>query len=373
MPHAVPGDARQRAGPHRLPTLALLLCVACTCPALAQTPDDGDTENDEAEIGAAREQHIEFSCRDPQDRPPSWLDRTHSYLTQRLCEPAAWFDGFFGDPRALEETPVGTFFRLRTEARWDETDDYRVRVRLNANISLPRLSERVRLLVTRDEDVRGEFEDDPRLEGSRTDTRVGLRYILSDKQRARFDVDGTVKVGLQSFNPILRGRYRQTEPLTDRTLGRFSQIAFWEREDGFGTTSRVDWEWLPDHDSLLRWTAEGTYSEATDGIHWRTAVVGFHQLNTRTALRSEIGVFGRTQPDFEADEFFVNFRFRRSFLRPWLFYELQPERGWPRDRVTGDRRSDWRFTITLEAQFENLAAREERLERRARSNRPGER
>lgn len=65
--------------------------------------------DDESERGERLPDRYEV-CQDELGRPDSWLDRSHSYLTQRLCEPAAWFDGFFGDPRSLEETPVGTFF-----------------------------------------------------------------------------------------------------------------------------------------------------------------------------------------------------------------------------------------------------------------------
>lgn len=327
-------------------------------------PDDDEQEPmDKEEREAQQAELIELSCRDQEDRPDSWLDRTHAYFNQRLCEPAAWFDGFFGEDRALEETTVGTFFRLRNEVRWDQTDDYRMRVRLSANIDLPGASERLRLLITRDEDVRGDFEQDSRVAGSDTQTRVGLRYNLRDKRRSRFDLDGTVRANLNTFNPILRARYRHTRELTDRTFARFTQIGFWEGDDGFGTTSRADWEWLYDQRTQLRLTGQGTWSEATRGVDWRSGIVGYRQLTPKTAIRSEIGAFGSTRPSVEAEEYFVNFRFRRTFLRPWLFYELQPERGWPRDMETGERRGDWRFTATLEIQFENSSARMQRERR----------
>jgi hypothetical protein len=339
--------------------------------ALDGDSDHFDTSEDfeQEERQAARERLIEESCRDERDRPASWMDRTHSYVNQRLCEPAAWFDGFFGDPRSFEETPVGTFFRLRNEVRWDETDDYRLRLRLMANISLPRVSDRLRLLVFRDEDLRGEFDDDARLEASDTRTRLGLRFIARDKTRSRFDVDTTLRANLRSLNPVVRARYRYTQPLSDDTQGRFTQVAFWEGQEGFGTTSRLDWEWFIDRRTQLRWTGQGTFSESTDGVDWASSIVGFQQLDARSAIRSELGVSGATRrPRFETDEYFVNFRYRRSFLRRWLFYELQPERAWPRDRESGGRRGDWRFTVTLEIQFENEPSRLQRVRRNDRAD-----
>lgn len=308
----------------------------------------------------------EISCRDEEDRPESWLDRSHSYLGQRLCEPAAWFDGFFGDDRALEETPVGTFFRFRTSALWDQTEGTSPGLQVRANIILPRISERVRLLISRDEDLTGEFGDGPPVGDPDDRTRLGLRFLGTERARSRFDIDGTVRVSGTELNPRVRGRYRYVQGLTTHTLARATQSVFWEREDGVGTTSRLDWEWLPDRDRLLRWTGQGTWSEASRGVDWRSSLVNFRQLDSRTALRGELGAFGFTHPGFSVEEYFVALRYRRQFLRHWLFYEIQPEHAWPRDFDTGEsRRSDWRVTFTLEVQFENERARRERLRRYA--------
>ena len=338
----------------------LMLVLAGQGAALGQT-DDGAAGEDE-ERQARRERLMEVSCRDEQGRPESWLDRSHSYLSQRLCEPAAWFDGFFGDARSFEETPVGTFIRLRNSLQWDETEGWGFGLKVRANILLPRVSERVRLLVTRDDLDEG-FEDSASFADRDERTRLGLRFIASEKNRSQLDIDGTIGVSGGSLNPRVRARYRYVRGLSETTLARATQSVFWERDEGLGTTSRLDWEWLPSRDRLLRWTGRGTFSEASEGVDWRTSLIGFQQLNSRTAVRLEGGLFGYTSPDFEVEEYFVAFRFRRQFLRNWLFYELQPEYAWPLDEKTGQRRSDWRFTLTLEIQFENERSREYRLRR----------
>ena len=283
-------------------------------------------------------------------------------MSRKLCEPAAWFDGFFGTPRAAEETPVGSFFRMRNSIIWDEAEGLEHDIRVSANLSLPRISDRVRLLISSADSIDGEGFDD--LRGDEDEqTRLGLRFLLSETGRTQFDLDGTIKVKTSGLNPRVRGRGRHTWGLTDTTLARFTQTVFWERDDGFGTISRADWEWLPNSLTLVRLTGRGRFSETSDGVDWRTGLIGFRQLNRTTAIRSEIGAFGYTRPDFRAEEIFVNFRFRRSFLRDWLFYELQPEYAWPYDEQRGERRSDLRFILTLEVQFEDSASRRERRAR----------
>ncbi|MGY6554055.1 MAG: hypothetical protein ACXIUM_05990 [Wenzhouxiangella sp.] len=339
---------------------AALLLAGFSAAAVGQS----ETQAREVEDREAyQDQLIEMSCRDELDRPESWLDRTHAQMTQRLCEPAAWFDGFFGDPRALEETPVGTFVRLRNSLEWDETEGWGFGLRVRANIELPRVSDRVRLLVSRDEDLSGELREGPAADDGDQSTRLGLRFIASERSRSQLDFDGTVRVAGSGLNPRVRARYRYVQGLTDTTLLRATQTVFWERRDGFGTTSRLDYEWLPNRDSLVRWSGEGTFSEGSDGVDWRTSVVGFRQLDLRTALRGEVGMFGFTSPSFETEEYFVALRLRRQFARPWLFYEIEPAHAWPLDLETGQRRADWRMTFTLEIQFENQRAREQRLRR----------
>ncbi|NKI35648.1 hypothetical protein HFP89_10775 [Wenzhouxiangella sp. XN79A] len=330
--------------------------------ALAQAEDESG-ERDAEERREDIEEIMEASCRDEQGRPESWLDRTHSYLSRKLCEPAAWFDGFFGDPRAAEETSVGSFFRLRNSLIWDETENFGHDIRVSANLSLPRVSDRIRLLIASDDSVEGDvgFADVQRDEDEQT--RLGLRFLLSETGRTQFDLDGTVKVNTSGLNPRVRARGRHTWGLSDTTLARFTQTAFWEREDGFGTVSRADWEWLPDSLSLVRLTGRGTFSEVSDGVDWRAGLIGFRQLNRTTAIRSELGAFGYTRPEYRAEELFINFRYRRAFLRDWLFYEIQPEYAWPYDEERGERRSDLRLILTLEIQFENPVSRRERAER----------
>ncbi|MBB6086862.1 hypothetical protein [Wenzhouxiangella marina] len=350
---------RSGAWIRRVLALALLLLSG----ALAAQDRAEDEAPTEPQARTSSDTIADLSCRDQLDRPGSWLDRSHSYMNRQLCEPAAWFDGFFGDSRSFEETPVGTFFRLRNSLQWDQREGWSVGVRVRANVLLPRVSERLRLLITSDDDLSGQFEDGPGFDEEDEQTRLGLRFIASEGARSQLDLDGTVRVSSGGLNPRVRARYRHVRGLSSNTLARATQSVFWERDEGFGTTSRFDWEWLPNRDRLLRWTAQGTFSEESDGVDWRSSLIGFQQLDPKTAVRTELGLFGYTRPDFKVEEYFVAVRYRRQFLRPWLFFELQPQHAWPLDPNGGDRRTDWRFTMTLEIQFENERSRQSRLRR----------
>jgi len=258
--------------------------TAFAAPAPADEHDGGDDEGvlperDTEERQADQQALMERYCREKAERPRGWLDRSHSYISERLCEPAAWFDGFFGDARSFEETPIGTFIRIRNSAQWDEHDGWSHGLRVRASILLPRVSDRFRLLISRDEDLAGELPNEPSLGDGGDRTRLGFRIIANERSRSQLDFDGSIRLGGGGLNPEIRSRYRYVYGLSDDTLARATQTVFWQREDGFGTTSRVDWEWLPNRDNLLRWTGQGTYSEASEGVDWRSSVVAFRQLD----------------------------------------------------------------------------------------------
>lgn len=300
----------------------------------------------------ADEATIEAVCR-TQTAEDTWLDRSYSYLNEQLCAPAVWFDGFFGDPRSLEENPVNSFIRVRSALGWDQSEGTSGGLQVRANLVLPRLSDRVRLLISRDEDVSGAGLDGLGLDGDDNKTRLGLRFILGEGLQGLTDLDASVRVESGSLNPRISARYRALARPSEATLIRGTQTAFWERLDGFGTQSRIDFEWAPRIERLVRWTTRGTFSEASTGVDWNSVLIAYQQLDQRTAIRADVGAFGNTRPTFETEEYFVSLRLRRQFLRPWLFVEFQPEHAWPLDALTHKRRSDWRMTMTFEIQFEN--------------------
>lgn len=286
----------------------------------------------------------------------SWLDRSYSYLNERLCAPAVWFDGFFGDPRSLEENPVNSFIRVRSALGWDQGGGADAGLQVRANLVLPRLSDRVRLLVAKDEDVSGDGLSALGLDDDNNNTRLGLRFIVGDGLTGLSDLDATIRVKSGSLNPRLSSRYRIARPVGETAVIRGTQTVFWEHVEGWGTQSRVDLEWVPRPDRLVRWTTRGTLSEASSGVDWRSLFLVYQQLDRKTALRLDAGAEGDTRPKAVVDEYFVALRLRRQFLRPWLFFEVQPERAWPRDALTSKRRGDWRLALTLEVQFENAPA-----------------
>ena len=117
---------------------------------------------------------------DPNEDPLTWVDDSHSYVTDQALELAQWMDDFFGDPE-FDADRAESFLRLQFESDWDEEDGNNLRARLRGSVRLPKLSKRVSLVfVGEDGD---ELPDDERSAGD----AVGVRVEVKETRRNRFD------------------------------------------------------------------------------------------------------------------------------------------------------------------------------------------
>ncbi|SEI42167.1 hypothetical protein SAMN05421831_101439 [Allopseudospirillum japonicum] len=284
---------------------------------------------------------------------PSWLDSSRAYMYQQLNDPILGFDRFFANQRSDEyEYTNKNYFRWRNEIDWSERDDWRFRTRLYASVRLPHLSERVRLLTTRDEDIRGEFtEDDPSGKSSSvTRTRLALRWLAAQTERSETTLEGGLEARFPP-DPYAIARHRYQLPLTDTQLTRWTQSLFWRLDEKLGTQTRLDWEWQWHPQHLLRLTGTGTYYDEDERFEWASSLGAYTRHGPQEGVGLELGAFGSDEPQWVAEEYYVHVKYRRSFLRPWLFYELQPEYAWvAEDRSAADvvYDGDWRFTLKLE-------------------------
>ncbi len=312
-----------------------------------------------------------LEAEDSDEKPAfysNWLDKSHSYILNRVNTPATWFDLFFGDPRTLDLEMPSTFVRLRTTVRFIEGEGAKFPVRLRANIKLPRASRKLRLIVT------GENEDYVETSGTGTNvsattitgedqedeqSSVGLRYNLYRTIRSYLHFGGGVS-NLDPFDYYVRATYRRFLHLCDKDLVRFSQTGFFNSIDNFGETTRIDLERKMSNISTGRISFYGTYSdsseaifsdyEASYGVEWGVEANLFRQLSAKSALSLDLGVYGETRPTTEITNAIIAQRFRKNIHRPWLFAEVGTEVTFPLTEDEG-RKAIGALSITFEIQF----------------------
>jgi hypothetical protein len=286
---------------------------------------------------------------DTYDYEKSWYDDTQVYVNSSFCEPALWFDNFFGSKRVFEEGAAGTYIRWRNDFSYDEEESFNFNTDISFSVELPGLQDRLRLTFESDQDEN--LRDIAPGNNQENTNSLGLQLDVTENVRSKFNI--TV-----SFTPRVRLRYRYTYPVYETVTLRLTQEL--QREEAVHSArTLIDFEKLFKNQLFFRSSSEATMSEEFDGVDWLQAFVLYQRVNKKTSLSYEISASGITEPLTLATNYRAGVRFRKNFHRRWLFYEISPELTWPvsldedSQLVVENRRSKWLIFFRLEVHFGN--------------------
>ena len=294
--------------------------------------------------------------KDPCDRgldtynyETSWYDETQIYVNSQFCEPALWFDNFFGSDRVFREGAAGTYIRWRNDFSYDEEELFKFNTDISFSFELPVLNDRLRLTFENDEDET--LRDIAPGNNQETTNSLGLQLDVAENVRSKFNIS-------VSFTPRVRLRYRYTYPVYETVTLRLTQEL--QREKSVHSSRTLfDFEKLFKNQLFFRSASEAKLSEEFSGVDWLQAFVLYQRVNKKTSLSYEISANGITEPLTLVTNYRAGVRFRKNFHRRWLFYEISPELTWPvsldedRQLVVRNRRSKWLIFFRFEVHFGN--------------------
>jgi len=315
-------------------------------------PVAGEVEWSEEEYDIYKIDNPEDPCDrglDTYDYETSWYDDTQVYVNSSFCEPALWFDNFFGNDRVFREGAAGTYIRWRNDFSYDEEESFSFKTDISFSFELPVLEDRLRLTFENDEDET--LRDVAPGNDQETANTLGLQLDLAENARSKFNVN-------VSLSPRIRFRYRYTYPVYETITLRLTQEL--QREKAIHSArTLIDFEKLFNNQLFFRSSSEAKLSEVFAGIDWLQAFVLYQRVNKKTSLSYEISANGITEPLTLATNYRAAVRFRKNFHRKWLFYEISPELTWPvsfdedRQLIVNDRRSKWLIFFRFEVHFGN--------------------
>jgi len=276
-----------------------------------------------------------------------WVDQSRSYVSTQADNLTVWMDSFFGEPRHDEEAPHSTL-RLRLEQDWDQEDGTDTGIRLRGKLHLPALNKRLSLLFADDDgDSR---QDDLFIDERAKNDDLALQYTLREHLKERIDF----KLGLRSsLKPKASVRYRYRQPFREDYIGRFTEEIYYRGGDGFGSKTRMDVEKPLDDRRVMELRNLFEWGESTSGVAWNSSLSLNKRLASDRAIIYYISVSGITRPEYLNTGYGLGIRYRESFFRPWLYYEVQPGYGWRRPTVEDHRQGAASITLRLEVSLEN--------------------
>jgi hypothetical protein len=265
-----------------------------------------------------------------------WADDRVEQVSDYLGQGVNWFDGFFDTERYTDELNAKVHVRWRNEFVYSQSDDgFEYKPRVSARVDLPRFNDRVKLLIsTDDDDELAEMEErGVVIPPDEVDDRneVGVSYTLLEGLAEHLSLRGSLRVDPAEL--ILKVRHRTSSDLGDELFGRLTTTGFYNTREGFGLKMKSDLELPLSELALLRWSNNGLWDEEhrDEGVKWSSQLTRYRKLSGQRAISYSAGVYGHSRPEMETDNYYIRARYRQNFLRPWLFLEVAPELFWPQD------------------------------------------
>jgi hypothetical protein len=252
-----------------------------------------------------------------------------------------WFGS--GNEEAAYREATGT---LSPAVQWDQHYGLSTPLRFTASLPLPNLDERFHAFVGRfdpNEYISERAEPSgtfPRQYGSVTEDRtlLGLTFHEPPKLGGYFTAGAGMSVSLP-VNPYVKGSYVYALDAFERGLLSLRETAFWERDQGFGVTTRADVARLFEPRWLARWTGSMTFSEKSQGLSVWSNIELIRGITDRRAIEFGLEVDGQTDAPVPVHSYGGNVAYRQTIYRRWLIMEVRTSLSWPKDDPQQDRRA----------------------------------
>jgi len=289
------------------------------------------------------------------------VEETHERLEQDILKQVMRLDGFFGTVQTENRRRTSYEFRWRSGIRVEEGKSLKLKpdITLRANMVLPRTSEKLRLVISGENQVETlspALPQDPGNPGfDRTAQPVArlvnteFRYQLVKEPDRDLFVGAGVRIVLP-LEPFVRGRYQISHNFSSILLIRLGETLFVKPKEIVGETTEVNLERLLDEKTILRLAGTGTLSQGLHGMEWGSELSWIRELSAKSAITFTGGIYGSSNPSTFANDYRLLTRYRRNFLTEWLFYELEPEISWPRGS-DGAHFTKYAMTFRLEVLF----------------------
>jgi hypothetical protein len=277
-----------------------------------------------------------------------WFDEVHQKASTTILDTSRWIDDFFALRQFIDEENKSRV-RLRLTATYYEEEDFELKPRVYVRVHLPKISEKMHLLLFASEDEKPEMETE-RTESIITESSddkeasAALQYFL--KETEKYNISFT---GGTSFDYLYGGLRYRVEKDIGSWKGRFITKLRYYTDDGWEDLNTLDIDHAFSENWFLRATAQLDWYEEEDDIPMALMLRLYQFLGGPNHVLSYEweNHFARVQ-DGDLTDLWLLVRYRQKFLRDWLILELSPRVNFPEDR---DWEATFGFLFRIEMHF----------------------
>ena len=333
--------------------IALAVLIGLPTAALSDTPPSPQSapQAPDTAPSAGKSSTDESSPGDLPVEHTNVLDTTRGYVHDAVEWVVHGVDEWFGDKPFEQGGRVAGAIGLSFLWRQDEGFDWLTRFRVRVNV--PNIREQAYLFIGRDNEKevvsdrpQGFTRREQLLQETRDDQSffAGLGAQFGDLISLRAGFRGGLK-------PYAQARYQNSWDLSQRDVIELTETLFWTVDDGFGTTTALNYGHLFDPSLALRWQSAATWSQDTDGVAWASSLGLYKGFGFQRQLSLEALINGQTGGDAEVSEYGIRTRWEQPVYKDWLLGELILGYFWPRKGSETERGRSWAIGAGLTMRF----------------------
>lgn len=270
----------------------------------------------------------------PRPQAPQ-LDRSRDWLAHRIEAFSGRLDNFFiekffGD-EVLDDHIEGSRALISLHTRREIGGDVEYLFDARVKIVLPKTDERLKLLISSEDESEYGIEQDPVQNVGRATYSTGLRYLWLESRKWSSDFDAGVRWRAPP-DPYMRNRFRRQFNLGNwRTY--FTQSFFYYVLDGTGERTDLYSDLAFSDKKLLRVATMADYRDKNGYFDVSHSVTLYHKLENKAAFAYFVGATGDTETGAVFKNYYAGMRYRRLIYKDWIFAEINPQQEWSSDNL----------------------------------------
>lgn len=257
-----------------------------------------------------------------------WIDDSYCYLNHGVDNSVnainSWFMHEGGDNSTLPTSKGRLRFGIEPRSGDLAEFDFRFRIR----VKLPALEDRVELFLSDEEEgVNEQPVKAARNEelGNRNSTSLGLQFKKDEADRVSY------RLGLGRGGQVYtRARYKDEMKFSEDASLRYYAEANYFSGDKLGFEVDASYGVAISDDMAFQLNNRFEFRDNSDDWFWRHEFQYLILDDDSASYLFTASINGISKPTYSTQQRLVSFRYKRKFLRDWLFLELEPFVLWLR-------------------------------------------
>lgn len=327
----------------------LAIFVSPMLPAASESAEaPADASAGEVPPGETEAAKGEASAAADQPEPDHWLDRYRDVFKTTVDDGANWVDGVMAT-EDMEDEPENAYGRVSGNIYWQNREGFSFRGRFRVKVNLDSTNRRFNAIVGRGDPadfIDDRYDSSPRFasfyRGDASDEFLaGVAYRPEWTRSGSFSLGGGLSFS-DGVNPYVNFNYRYRHVSDDGKwmLGAYQTFYYQTGDDGFGSRTTFEPEYLISDNWLLRNYTVFELNQSILGLEWQTNFSLYQDLGRHRAIAYEAGVYAETGREVQYINYGVTVTYRQRMFRDWLYGEVTVGVAYPREFPEWDRRGD---------------------------------